>query len=67
MANDVLKPTPTLLIKLGSLIVHYEEWTSQHGHELDKAAIDGLMGNEDVKEWLDGMNKMAFLPSKRNQ
>ncbi len=67
MANDVLKPTPQLLIKLGSIITHYEELNSAHGHELDKAAIDSLMRNEDIIEWFEGMRKMAFLPVKRNQ
>ncbi len=66
MSNDVLKPTPQLLIKLGSIITHYEELNSEHGHQLDKAAIDSLMRNEDVIEWFNGMNKMAFLPLKRN-
>jgi vacuolar-type H+-ATPase subunit C/Vma6 len=64
--EDVLKPTPQLLIKLGSIITHYEELNSPHGHHLDRAAIDALMENDDVKEWFDGMNKMAFLPVKRN-
>ena len=64
--EDVLKPTPQLLIKLGSIIVHYEELNSPLGHALDKAAIDALMENDDVKEWFEGMTKMAFLPVKRN-
>ncbi len=67
MANDVLKPTPQLLIKLGSIITHYEELNSKDGHELDKAAIDSLMRNQDVIEWFEGMRKMAFLPVKRTQ
>lgn len=63
---DALMPTPTLLIKLGSIIVHYEELNSPHGHELDQAAINALMLNEDVIEWFKEMKRMALLPVKRN-
>jgi len=63
--SDVLKPTPQLLIKLGSIIVHYEEWISGNGHELDKITIDAMMKQDDVKEWFKGMNEMALLPLKR--
>jgi hypothetical protein len=65
MKKEVLKPSPQLLIKLGSIIVHYEEWTSKTGHELDKVAIDSLMSDDEVKEWMKEMNEMAFLPQKR--
>jgi hypothetical protein len=63
---DVLKPQISLLIKLGSLITHYEEYNSYDGHSLDKVAIDSLTNDREVKEWLSGMNKLAFLPQKRN-
>lgn len=65
MAQDVLKPTPQLLIKLGSIIVHYQELTSVKGHYMDQAALDSLLADEDVKEWMKGMDKMAFLPKMR--
>jgi len=66
MPEDIFKPSPQLLIKLGSIIVHYEELNSPHGHQLDDAAIKALMLNEDVLEWFEGMKKMALLPVKRN-
>lgn len=62
---DALKPTPQLLIKLGSLIVHYQEWTSKKGHDVDKNAIDSIESDEDFKEWINQMNEDAFLPLKR--
>lgn len=65
--KDPLKPTPQLLIKLGSIIVHFEELTSPGAHEVDKAAIDTLMEDEEVVEWMKSMDKMAFLPVKRNK
>lgn len=65
MMADCLRPHGQLLIKLGSLIVHYQEWTSNKGHEFDKIAIDSLLSDEDVKEWLREMNELALLPQKR--
>lgn len=63
--SDPLKPSPTLLIKLGSMVVHYEEMLSRKGHEFDKHALDTLVNDEEVKAWFSAMNKMAFLPVKR--
>jgi len=40
--NDPLKPDMTLLIKLGSLIVHQDEYMSSNGHHFDKVAMDAL-------------------------
>lgn len=62
---DPLKPSPALLIKLGSIIVHMEELHSPKGHPLDKNALDSLTGDPEVREWFAAMNKMAFLPVKR--
>jgi hypothetical protein len=57
------KPTDKIrLIK----VTHYEEYNSYDGHSLDKVAIDSLTNDREVKEWLSGMNKLAFLPQKRN-
>lgn len=63
---DPLKPSPALLIAIGSLVAHYEELTSPHGHPADKVAIDSLRNHPDVKEWFDEMSRKAFLPVKRD-
>lgn len=65
MKKDVLKPSAQLLIKLGSIIVHQEELLSANAHYMDKSALDSLMADEEVKEWMKEMNKMALLPLKR--
>jgi hypothetical protein len=65
MKTDPLKPSPQLLIALGSLIVHYEEFLSPKGHPVDISVIESLRNQEDVKEWFEEMNEMAFLPLKR--
>jgi hypothetical protein len=62
---DELKPTPQLLIKLGSIIVHYQELLSSDGHYMDKAALDSLLNDEDVIQWMKQMDDNAFLPKKR--
>lgn len=63
--SDPLKPQVTLLVKLGSLVVHVEEMLSAKGHHIDKTAIEGLLNDSEVKAWLKQMDKGAFLPVKR--
>jgi len=63
--NDPLKPTVSLLVKLGSIIVHQEEMTSQKGHRFDKYAFDAVRTDPEVVEWLANMTAMALLPVKR--
>jgi hypothetical protein len=64
--KDVLQPEAGLLIKLGSALIHAEEFLSPDGHPLDKNTFDSLMQQPDVREWIDGMNELAFLPRKRS-
>lgn len=63
--QDPLKPTATLLIKLGSLAVHAEEFLSPNGHPFDRTSVYMLLNDPEVAEWLQQMDKMAFLPKKR--
>lgn len=63
--NNPLKPSPRVLIALGSIIVHYEEMNSPTGHHFDKHALDSAYATPGVKEWFDQMRKAAFLPVKR--
>lgn len=59
------EPGMTLLVKLGSIAVHAEELLSPGGHAFDAKALDGLLNDPEVKEWLAQMNKLALLPVKR--
>lgn len=64
--NDPLKPNATLLINLGSALVHAEEFLSPHGHPADKAAFDSIMLKmPEVRAWIDQMTALALLPVKR--
>jgi len=62
---DPLKPSATLLCKLGSIVVHVDEMLSPGGHGFDIEAIRGLLKDVEVAEWLKSMDKMAMLPKKR--
>lgn len=64
--SDPLKPEVSLLVKLGSIVVHVEEMESPDGHHLDKAALKTVLEDEEVKAWLEQMDAMALIPKKRN-
>lgn len=61
-----LKPDLALLVKLGSIAVHTEELLSPGGHSFDRDALNTLLSDSAVKEWIAEMTKMAMLPVKRN-
>ena len=65
MANPLL-PTPALLCKLGSILVHAEEMTSPHSHPVDQATFLQPAVDPEVVEWRTQMIKMGLLPVKRN-
>lgn len=63
--KDPLDPDLRLLVKLGSIAVHVDEFLSATGHHVDKTALDGLLKDAEVVEWVAAMTKMAMLPVKR--
>jgi hypothetical protein len=63
--TDPLSPSAALLVKLGSIIVHYAEMTSAKGHAFDKHALDSLLQDDEVVTWFAQMDDMAMLPVKR--
>ncbi len=62
---DPLRPDMGLLIKLGSIAVHADEFTSLGGHEVDQLALRQGLDDPDVKAWLAKMTEMALVPVKR--
>jgi hypothetical protein len=60
-----LKPSATLLCKLGSIVVHTEEMLSDKGHHFDLEALKAVLTDREVEEWMLAMQKMALLPEKR--
>ena len=63
MPSDPLKPSLSLLCKLGSIAVHVEEAMSDKRHRLDVEAIRGLLQDDEVKQWIKEMG--VFMPVKR--
>jgi hypothetical protein len=60
------QPSPQLLCKLGSIVVHVDELLSPRGHEFDKAALLSLFQDVEVNKWLAAMRIMALIPEKRH-
>lgn len=63
--TDPFKPSPKLLIVLGSIAVHAEEYLSWQGHPVDRIAILDLLNDPELKVWREQMDRLAFLPVKR--
>ena len=63
--TDPLTPNAGLLCKLGSIAVHADESMSDEGHAFDKTALEGLIADPEVVEWLAEMDKLALIPKKR--
>jgi hypothetical protein len=61
-----LAPTPPVLVKLGSALVHAEEFLEQAGHPYDLEAFRRLLTDSDVQEWRAAMAERALLPAKRS-
>lgn len=63
--SDSLNPPLSVLTKLGSIAVHVEEMLSPNGHHFDRLALESLMSDPEVEDWMKDMRKMALLPVKR--
>lgn len=64
--NTMLQPSMAVLVALGSLAIHIEEYLSPDGHPNDKIAIESLLAGGELRAFLAEMDKLAFLPRKRN-
>lgn len=65
MSSKALTPSAGLLCKLGSIVVHADEFTSPQKHNVDRVAIRALLTDPEVKQWLMEMDKLALLPVRR--
>ena len=57
-------PPSNVLIILASLAVHLDEMIFGQAHDLDIAAVQGLLKNADLREWLESVPEV-LLPVKR--
>ncbi len=62
-----LAPSPALLVKIGSGLVHAEEFFSSDGYPLDRDAFNSILSDVEVVEWLAEMNNLLLIPLKRCQ
>lgn len=62
---DPKNPPLGVLVKVGSIARHVEEFMSLASHPLDKVALDGLLEDPEVAEWLEAMDDLGLLPVKR--
>jgi hypothetical protein len=63
--GDPLEPNGTLLVNLGSALIHAEEFLSPNGHPADRIAFLSIMKMPEIQEWIQQMNDLALLPLKR--
>lgn len=60
-------PLPlSLVVLLGSIAVHIDEYDSADGHELDLVAIRGLLSNPEIKSFIEIWTAKGYLPVKRS-
>lgn len=54
----------SLLVKLGSLVVHLQEWDEGNGAQGDWDAVCALVDDQEIADWLATFGP-ALLPEKR--
>lgn len=60
-----IQPSKEVLIKLGSLVVHIEEYLSEKSSEYDKITIQALLADQDLQDWVSKLDELALVPKKR--
>lgn len=63
--SDPLNPSPALLAKLGSVLIHIEEFMRPGGHDYDGIVLTQLLEDEEVLEWRSQMDALAMIPKLR--
>ena len=61
--SDALKPSPALLAKIGSIVVHVQEFLGPNSHAFDWEGMRPLLDDPEVVEWIEAMG--VLLPKKR--
>lgn len=64
---DPLKPSPSLLCKIGSAIAHVQEAAGGDGHAFDLIAAKECAKDPEVAAWLASMRALALLPEPRTR
>jgi hypothetical protein len=69
---QLLIPPVTLLVKLGSIAVHADEYLNDpHKTAMsdlaDRETIQSLLGDPEVSDWIEKMSEKAMLPVQRHK
>jgi hypothetical protein len=67
MATPLTDTPASLLVKLGSIMVHAEELIGPGGHAFDLSVLKGLLEDPEVLAWREQMDALALLPVKRGE
>ena len=60
-----LSPSAGLLCKLASVVVHVDELYSAGDHEFDRVALNAVINDREVQQWIEEMRKLGMAPVKR--
>jgi hypothetical protein len=63
--NAFMNPSVAVLAKLASIAVHTDEALSPDGHDFDRAALRGLLDDDEVQTFLAAGRKLAMIPERR--
>ena len=67
MKSNWDKPSISLLSKLGSALVHADEYLGSDGHNFDLLEFRDLLKDAEVQTWLIQGTKSGLLPIKRTR
>lgn len=63
--SDPLNPSPSLLCKMASVLVHADEAAGEKGHEFDLDALRTALNDAEVSAWIAQMTKAGLAPVRR--
>ena len=63
--SETLKPSISILCKLGSLAIHDLEFNGPNRDALDLIAAKQILTDPEVVEWLEQMQKIALITRPR--
>ena len=55
----------TLVAKLGSLVVHVQEYLSRNSNPVDRSAIETIINDPEINAWVKELEKDALVAVKR--
>lgn len=64
---SMMQPDASLLVKLGSIIVHFDEANEPGAHAYDLQTARQLLADPEVVAWMAAMRAAAMLPVKRSE